>query len=329
MCLSVNLMVQTMVYTRFAKYAWFLVVYNMLVILWGAVVRATGSGAGCGNHWPQCNGQIIPHPEQIETLIEFVHRMSSGLDGILVLILLVWALRLKPVQAFVRRMAIMAFIFIMIEGMLGAALVRFELVADNTSAARAVMIGLHLVNTLVLLAFLTLTAWSASRAAGELRFLASSQLATAFVLAMLLFAMVSSLGAVTALGDTLFPPETLTQGIQQDFSPTAHFLERLRVWHPVIALLTSAYLFALGWVVQRDAESEVLATRINWLFMVIAAQIGAGFINVALLAPVWMQLVHLVLADSLWVLLVLVTAETVTTEEQKRKADETAVTVGD
>src|SRR5688500_2735288 len=140
--------------SRFTKYAWFLVLYNMFVIVWGAVVRATGSGAGCGNHWPTCTGSILPSLEQLETVIEFVHRLTSGLDGILVIVLVVWAFRLQPVQAFVRRMAVMSLIFIIIEGGLGAALVRFELVAENSSWARAVMIGLHLLNTLILLAFL-------------------------------------------------------------------------------------------------------------------------------------------------------------------------------
>lgn len=68
---------------RFARYAWFTTGFTVLVILWGAVVRATGSGAGCGNHWPSCNGQIIPWPAQIETLIEFIHRITSGLSGLL------------------------------------------------------------------------------------------------------------------------------------------------------------------------------------------------------------------------------------------------------
>jgi cytochrome c oxidase assembly protein subunit 15 len=297
--------------SRFTKYAWFLVLYNMFVIAWGAVVRATGSGAGCGNHWPQCNGEILPSLHQLETVIEFVHRLTSGLDGILVIVLVIWAFRLQPIQVFVRRMAVMSFIFIIIEGGLGAALVRFELVGDNSSWARAVMIGLHLLNTLILLAFLTLTAWGAGQQKTYIQITAQTRLFALFIVGMVLFAILSAAGAITALGDTLFPSESLIEGMQQDLSPTAHFLIRLRVWHPIIAVVTSIYLFSLGWYVQRTA-SEHLATRINWLFMVISLQIGVGFVNVALLAPLWMQVVHLLLADTLWILLLLVTAETLT-----------------
>ena len=303
--------------SRFAKYAWFLVLYNMFVIAWGAVVRATGSGAGCGNHWPQCNGEILPSIERLETVIEFVHRLTSGVDGILVIVLVIWAFRLQPVQKFVRSMAALSLIFIIIEGGLGAALVRFELVEGNTSSARAIMIGLHLVNTLVLLSFLTLTAWGASRPKTKdgLHVTASSGIKTAFVVAILLFWIMSAAGAITALGDTLFPSESLAQGIQQDLSPTAHFLIRLRVWHPIIAIISSIYFVGLGWMIQRRIASERLEARINLLYMVIALQIGGGFLNVALLAPLWMQIVHLLLADSLWILLVVIAAETLTLEE--------------
>jgi heme A synthase len=316
--------------SRFTKYAWFLVLYNMFVIAWGAVVRATGSGAGCGNHWPTCTGEILPSLHQLETVIEFVHRLTSGLDGILVIVLVVWAFRLQPVQWFVRRVAVMSLIFIIIEGGLGAALVRFELVADNSSWARAVMIGLHLLNTLVFLAFLTLTAWGASQEKTYIQITAQTRLFALFIIGMVLFAILSAAGAITALGDTLFPSESLIAGMQQDLSPTAHFLIRLRVWHPIIAIITSIYLFALGWYVQRTA-SEHLATRINWLFMVISLQIGVGFVNVALLAPLWMQVVHLLLADTLWIVLLLVTAETLTlaTETAAEPKAKLSIATGD
>jgi heme a synthase len=317
--------------SRFTKYAWFLVLYNMFVIVWGAVVRATGSGAGCGNHWPQCGGSILPSLERLETVIEFVHRLTSGLDGILVIVLVIWAFRLQPVQWFVRRMAVMSFIFIIIEGGLGAALVRFELVADNSSWARAVMIGLHLLNTLILLAFLTLTAWGASQEKTYFQITAQTRLFALFIVGMVLFAILSAAGAITALGDTLFPPQSVVGGIEQSLSPTAHFLEQLRVWHPIIAIVTSIYLFTLGWYVQRSTPSEHLATRINWLFMIIATQIGVGVMNIALHAPLWMQVVHLLLADTLWILLMIVTSETLTlaTETAAEPKAKLSIATGD
>src|ERR1017187_2983546 len=84
------------VYRRFSQVAWGVLAYNMLVVLWGAFVRATGSGAGCGNRWPLCNGVIVPHAPRIETIIEFTHRATSGLALVSVAALCLWAFRLFP-----------------------------------------------------------------------------------------------------------------------------------------------------------------------------------------------------------------------------------------
>ncbi len=299
--------------SRFAKYAWFVSGYTILVILWGAVVRATGSGAGCGNHWPACNGEILHRPEQIETLIELSHRLTSAFSGFLILILLVWAFRkvFEHNQKFIRSMSVMTFIFILIEGGLGAALVRFELVGDNASVARAVVIGLHLVNTLILLGFSTLTAWGASQK-DQATFQGFSRYGGYMTGGVVGLIVLSAMGAVTALGDTLFPAETLLEGIQQDFDPTASFLIQLRIWHPIMAILVSAYLFWVGYqllnrkVKQDDSKIEQL---VNLLFAVIVIQLIGGFVNVWLLAPVWMQIVHLLLADLMWMVLIVLSAE--------------------
>ena len=296
-------------YNRFLKYSWFVVAYTVFVILVGAIVRATGSGAGCGNHWPRCDGMVIPYPEDIETLIEFGHRITSGLSGIFVLLLLVWAFRLRPVSQFVRRMAALSFLFVIVEGFLGAMLVRFELVTDNASIARVIVIGLHLINTLILLAFLTLTAWGSQSESEANQQRPSRILKIAILVGLILFIIMSAAGAITALGDTLFPAESLAEGIRDDFSATAHFLIRLRVYHPVIAVISSIYLFGLGYYLQSRTNSDRLDQRINWLYIVISAQIGGGIINIMLLAPVWMQVIHLLLADTMWILLVLIASD--------------------
>src|SRR5512145_1455764 len=144
---------------RFAKFSWAVLGWNMLVILWGAIVRATGSGAGCGNHWPTCNGNVIPAPERIQTVIEFTHRMMSGVALILVLILLIWGLRTYAKGSHQRIGFSGAAIFILVEALLGAGLVLFNLVEENSSVFRAIAISLHLLNTFILLAFLALNAW--------------------------------------------------------------------------------------------------------------------------------------------------------------------------
>ncbi|GAB1421752.1 heme A synthase [Anaerolineales bacterium] len=298
-----------MQYTRFRRYAWIVIFYNIGVILWGAIVRATGSGAGCGNHWPTCNGDIIPQPEAIETMIEFAHRLTSGFSGILVIILLIWAFKLYPPHRFVRINAILSFLFILIEGGLGALLVRLELVADNTSASRAVVIGLHLINTLVLLLFLTLVAWGASKQAEEIHKRISTKHIFLMTVSLILTALLSAFGAVTALGDTLFPAESLMAGFKADLDSTAHFMIQLRVIHPILALLTAFYLFYLGAYIRRKFTQSNVQKLWRNIFFIILLQLSIGFINVIFLAPIWVQLIHLALADILWIALVVVFAE--------------------
>jgi heme A synthase len=299
--------------SRFSKYAWFVVLFLILVILWGAVVRATGSGAGCGNHWPTCDGQIIPQPESIERMIEFSHRVTSAFSGFLVLGMLIWVFRVDfPAnKKFIRWMAVMTFIFILIEGGLGAALVRFELVGENASSARAIVIALHLGNTLILLAFATLTAW-ASQLQKPRYFTGMSPIKWGIIVALVGYIILSAMGAITALGDTLFPVESLAEGIQQDLDPTAHFLIELRIWHPIVAIIVSSYLFAYGYRLRNSAYERL----VNIMFALIILQVTMGFINVILLAPIWMQILHLLIADSLWIVLVIL-AGTILTSEGK------------
>jgi heme A synthase len=293
--------------TRFSTYAWFVLAYNILVILWGAFVRATGSGAGCGSHWPTCNGVVVPRQPQVETLIEFTHRLTSGLAFILVLILLVWAWRAHPRGHPVRLGAALSMFFIITEALVGAGLVLFGWVAEDQSVGRVISISVHLVNTFLLLAALSLTAWWAS--GGERIALHGQGIAPwLFALGFAGVLILGVSGAITALGDTLFPAGSLSEGIAQDFAPTAHFLVRLRIWHPLIALLNGLYLLFLGGLIylfRATPHIQRLALTLIGLFV---AQLVAGMINLGLLAPVWMQLVHLLLADLVWIALVLLAA---------------------
>ena len=307
--------VESIFMSRFAKYAWFVSGYTILVILWGAVVRATGSGAGCGNHWPACNGEILHRPEQIETLIELSHRLTSSFAGVLVIILLIWAFvaNFQYNRKSIRIMSIMTFIFILIEGGIGAALVRLELVGDNTSVARAVMIALHLMNTLVLLGFSTMTAWLATKRE-QVYFRAINQQGMLMLIGIVGFIFLSAIGAVTALGDTLFPAESLIEGIRQDLDPTANILIQLRIWHPIVAIIVSGFLFYAGRQLLSNKvknDQSQINRLVNAMFAVIILQVIGGFVNVALLAPVWMQIVHLLLADILWMVIIVLTAEVI------------------
>lgn len=298
---------------RFPFYAWGVLGYNVLVILWGAFVRATGSGAGCGRHWPLCNGELVPRAPAVETVIEFTHRATSGLAGLFVLVLVIWAFRAFPRKHPVRAAAVVSFVFILIEGAVGAGLVRFEWVADNVSAERAVIMAVHLTNTFFLLGALTLTAWWSATIPPDhrgpaLRLRGEGAAVPLLGGGLLLIMIVSAAGAVTALGDTLFPAGSLAEGVARDFAPTAHFLERLRVWHPLLAVFSALYLLTtLGLLVEWRGTDRV-RRLVRLVQLLVVAQIVAGVVNLLLLAPVWMQLVHLLLADAVWIALVLLTA---------------------
>jgi heme A synthase len=297
--------------SRLAYFSWFVLLYTLAVILWGAFVRATGSGAGCGNHWPLCNGEVIPRAEQVETIIEFTHRAMTGLLFPLVLIMVVGVFRKTPKGAIARTGANWSVFFLIIESLIGAGLVRFDLVADNASIARAFSIAVHLVNTFLLLAALTLTAWWTS---GGGSFQIRDHGSISWLLGACLLGMIilGASGAVTALGDTLFPSASLATGFQQDLSPTAHFLIRLRLFHPLIAITVSLFTGLVGLALGLIPEKSPSEPYAKGLIVLIITQLGLGLLNIVLLAPIWLQLIHLLMSDLIWITLILFSAKTLT-----------------
>ncbi|MFB3777093.1 MAG: COX15/CtaA family protein [Bryobacteraceae bacterium] len=291
---------------RFRRYAWLVLGYTVLVVLWGAFVRATGSGAGCGGHWPLCNGEIAPRSPSAQTVIEYTHRISSGLLLLMTGGLLVWAYRLFPRGHRARRFSALAAVFLGMEALLGAGLVLLDYVAHNASTGRAVYLSAHLTNTLILLAMVALAAWSARETApAATRRRVPSYLKAALPVALL----VAITGALAALGDTLFPATDLASGIRQELAPAAHPLLRLRLLHPVAALAGGIYLAlaaALSLKVRPVSAARSSAVAVVSLVFL---QLAAGVVNMVLLAPVWMQLVHLLLSVLLWICLVILTAE--------------------
>lgn len=304
---------------RLARFCWGVLLYNIAVILWGAYVRATGSGAGCGSHWPLCNGEVIPRPRSVETLIEFTHRATSGLALLAVLAMFLWAFRVYPRRHVVRLGASLSLLFIITEALVGAGLVLFEWVARDTSVARAISMAVHLANTFLLLAALTLTAWWAS---GGARFRLRGQGRVSQVLAggMVAVLVVGMTGAVIALGDTL----TLGLGIGPEHSPLVRTLVTLRPIHPVIAVLAGVYLSAAGIWVLNHRTHPLVARLVMTLMVLYVLQLTAGALNVVLKAPVWMQLVHLLLSDMLWVVLVLLAAASLAAEETAARGSSVA-----
>lgn len=297
---------------RFAKFCWGVLAYHIAVILWGAYVRATGSGAGCGSHWPTCNGDVIPRPQSVETLIEFAHRASSGLALLAVLGMFFWAFRLYPRRHIVRLGASLSLLFIITEALVGAGLVLFEWVARDTSVARAISMAVHLVNTFLLLMALTLTAWWASggepiRLRGQGRVL---RLLAVGAVAVLILGMS---GAVIALGDTLF----LGLGVSPEESPLVRTLVAIRPIHPVMAVLVGIYLLVMGLRLLDLRPHPLTARLVVALMMLYVVQMLAGGVNVVLKAPVWMQIVHLLLSNLIWVVLLLLAVVSLSSVPQK------------
>jgi heme A synthase len=277
-------------------------IYNLAVVVWGAFVRATQAGAGCGNDWPRCRGEITPHAPAIETLIEFTHRSTSGVDVVLVAILAFWAFRTFHRGHPARLGGMLSIVFLIVEALIGAALVLLDRVAKNATAGWST---LHLLNTLTLLASLALTAWWGSgRPALRFRGLAA-KLAAAAVAAV---AIMGVTGVIAALGDTLFPARSLAAGFSQDLDPASSLLLRMRVFHPALAAGTGALLlFYALWAAAHHPASRLPA---RMLAVLVGVQVAAGLVNLLMLAPVGMQLIHLLLADLLWIALVLTAAST-------------------
>jgi heme A synthase len=273
------------------------------VIAWGGFVRASGSGAGCGAHWPLCNGQVVPRPEAIETVIELTHRVTSGLALIAVAALAVVVFRASRRGDPARAAALASVFFMLTEAAVGAGLVLLEYVAADASPARAWWMAGHLVNTFFHLAALAATVWWTGPGAGTVRAVvpASARALAAACAALVL--LVGASGGVAALGDTLYPAATLAEGMRQDFSPGTALLVRLRVFHPVLALVASLTLvLSVPYLARLGKRRARFAGRV--VTVLVVAQLLAGSVNLVLLAPIGLQIVHLVLADLLWLGLV-------------------------
>ena len=310
--------------SSFALYSWCVLAYNLLVILWGSVVRATGSGAGCGEHWPLCQGVVIPHGAQIATLIEFAHRASSGVAVVLVIGLVYLAFRSFAAGHPARRYAIAALCFTLTEGLIGAGLVLSGWTGNNASPARFVVLAIHLANTFMLLAALALTARAAAgtrvpEAApmepsqtdrqSTLEHSATSRHSLIYGLALFGTLALAITGTDAALADTLFPSASLARGLSLDFSPTSSYLLRLRVIHPILALIVGVFLLALAARAWNVAASRRARRAAGWLFGLVILQSVLGLLNLLLLAPVTAQVLHLLVADLVWIALVLLAAE--------------------
>ena len=303
---------------RFRRLAWGVLGVNLFVILWGAFVRASGSGAGCGRHWPLCNGEVLPRGRTAAMWIELTHRTTSGL-ALLLVGLLVWASRRAfPRGHLTRRFAALSLGFVVAEALIGAGLVLLALVGANDSLARAGYLSVHLLNTFLLLGCLALTIHFAGYPAESRLHLTRDRALWLWAAGLGLLLVTAMSGAIAALGDTLFPSGSLAEGLRADASPGAHFLLRLRVLHPFAAVGVAAYLVGMVWGVTRVSPVD-RSTRARAVLGLLLLQLSVGVLNLLLLAPTALQLGHLLVADLLWIAVVLFGAESVWKEGTARR----------
>jgi len=275
---------------KLKNFAWILFIYTLLVILWGAWVRISHSGDGCGASWPVCHGQVIPEIQQTKTLVEYSHRLTSGLFGFLVLGLFFWVRKKFPKGSSQRLLASVTLVLTITEALLGAKLVLLRLVGQNDSFFRLFAMTLHQLNSFLLTGFVFLSAYFISFPQLQFKGWKAYRLAG-------LFLLIGMSGAIAALAGTLFPTQSLWEGIVNDFSPDSHMFLRLRILHPALALSLSAlfvYLF-----VNQDSNPEAQKAKHQTIvaFVIMVAFGGLTLIN---LSPLWMKVTHLALAHLLW-----------------------------
>jgi cytochrome c oxidase assembly protein subunit 15 len=236
----------------------------------------------------------------VDTIIEFTHRCMTGGSTFLVLGLLVWTFRGTVKGQAARVLAVASMVLLLNEAFLGALLVKLGYVTGNQSVGRVVVLSIHLSNTLLLLAALTLTArllgtaqmWRALGASGVKKVWAWIGLAATL--------MVGVSGSLAALGDTLFPASSLRAAFAQDFDAGSPWLLRLRGVHPVSAVIAAVFVLWLVGQARRGGARQLTAV----VLALLGFQFALGLADILLLAPVWMQILHLLGADLYWVALV-------------------------
>ncbi len=285
-----------------ARFAWLVLAFMVLVVLEGAVVRATSSGGGCGNRWPLCNGDFFPHHPRLATVIEYTHRSLTGICTTLVIALTGWTFYATKRGDKARRAVVVSCFFLVTEAFLGAILVLRGYVENNVSAGRVVMQSIHFTNTMLLLGALSLTAWFLAQrrdnpiaAHGGAKWLVWLTVATTI--------LIGATGSLAALADSLFPSPSVQAGLLEDFAANAPLLVRMRWVHPAATLIGFICVMLLALKIRTR-----LSRTVFWLLM---SQIALGVADILLLAPVWMQVLHLLGADLFWIALVVLAASVV------------------
>ncbi|HEY0867324.1 MAG TPA: heme o synthase [Fimbriimonas sp.] len=287
---------------RLAKYAWLVLLYNLAAVAWGVFVRAGRFGDGCGSHWPLCDGNSEPLKGDIARTVEMSHRVSTGLVGPLVLAMLVWTFRVFPKGHFLRKASVAAMGFTLLEGLVGAALVKFGWVVNDDSPHRAAVMSFHVVSTFLLLGSIAAVAFGARmpnpprlKGQGTVGWILGGGAAGLILLGVS--------GAISALGHQLNPVDNV---LQAAMDPMTFWMVRLQPFHPLIATAVGLYILLTAGLVTHLRPDPAVRRAVNWMIGLYGLQFGLGLLNIWLKAPIAMQMIHLVMADLNWLTLVVV-----------------------
>lgn len=305
--------------------SWSVLWLTVAVIIGGALVRATDSGAGCGESWPICGGQLIPEIGNYHTAIEVSHRLMTGLLGFALVALFVLVRRDFEKDHRLRRAVFAAGVLLIIESLLGASLVLFGWVEFDASIARLIVVPLHLVNTFLLVGAMTLVAFFASGGRG-FRIDTSRRRDQLVLLGLGIVLVIGATGALNALADTLIQSDALSGAVPGEVQVTEPVLRQIRTIHPFVAIIGGLALFMLVRYLALDASRQV-----KWLALgiqgIVWAQFLIGLLNIALEVPLEIQLIHLFVADVLWIAFVLMGAYLIggTTHARSEQSDHPVV----
>jgi cytochrome c oxidase assembly protein subunit 15 len=294
-----------------SRFAWVVLGSFIFVVLWGAVVRASGSGGGCGANWPLCNGDFVPHHPRLATIIEFTHRSTSGICTFLLAALASWTFAVTPRGHRARRAVLWSVALLIVEAFLGALLVLRGWVENNISNGRVVAQSIHFTNTMLLMAALALTAWFLRRpTAYAPRPATAPSTRGAAILAIIATIFVGATGSLAALADTLFPSSSVLAGLTSDFAAGSPLLVRMRWFHPAAAVIGVVCVLLMVRAEARAENSRTIFRGISgFVLATLLLQFVLGIADVLLLAPTWMQVVHLLGADVYWIALVILAAQ--------------------
>jgi protoheme IX farnesyltransferase len=289
---------------RFAKFAWFVLLYNLAAVAWGVFVRASKSGDGCGTSWPLCDGASLPLNGDFARIVEASHRITTSLVGLWAIILVVWAFKKFP-KGHLARFASVGFLFMTgVEGLIGKALVANRLVVMNDSALRAGYMAGHVVSTFLLLGFSVLLIKAATM---HRPIQLKGQRAVGWILGIAAFGLIflAVSGAISALGHQLKPVDNV---LQAALNPATFWMVRIQPLHPLIAISIGLYLLLAGGLIQHLRPDEKVRRAVRWMVGLYGVQLALGAMNIWFSAPIPMQMTHLVMADINWISLVVLGA---------------------